>query len=61
MKAPYDEVYVTCPICGGSGYVIDKDGDEVRCDMCDGRGEVERDEPAYKAWLYDHYGPDEDY
>ena len=45
MKAPYDEVYETCPICGGSGYVLDEEGNEVECEMCEGRGEVERDDP----------------
>lgn len=60
MKAPYDEVYEKCPICDGSGFVLDKDGDLVECEMCEGSGEVERDNPRYKEWLYDHYGPDED-
>ena len=55
MKAPYDEVYETCPICGGCGYVLDKDGEAVECDMCEGNGEVEVDDPKYKEWLYDHY------
>ena len=55
-KAPYDEVYETCPICGGSGYVLTEDGDEVECSMCEGRGEVEVDDPAYREWLEDHYG-----
>lgn len=55
MKAPYDEVYETCPICGGSGYVLDEEGNEVECDMCEGYGTVEVDDPKYKEWLYDHY------
>lgn len=55
MKAPYDEVYETCPICGGSGYVLDEDGNYVECEMCEGYGTVEVDDPKYKEWLYDHY------
>jgi len=57
-KAPYDEVYDVCPICQGSGYVIDKDGNEVECEMCEGRGEVERDDPKYKEWRFDSYSYD---
>lgn len=55
-KAPYDETYVVCPICGGSGYVLGEDGEEMECEMCEGRGEVEVDDPAYKDWLFENYG-----
>lgn len=58
MKAPYDEVYDTCPICGGSGYVINDEGDECECSMCGGRGECERDDPTYKEWVREHYSDD---
>ena len=55
-KAPYDETYVVCPICGGSGYVLGEDGEEMECEMCEGRGEVEVDDTAYKDWLFENYG-----
>ena len=43
-------------ICGGSGYVLGEDGEEMECEMCEGRGEVEVDDPAYKDWLFENYG-----
>lgn len=55
MKDPTFEVMFTCPICGGVGYLTDEDG-EHECGMCSGSGEVEKDNPEYKEWLYDHYG-----
>lgn len=55
-KAPYDEVYYVCPICGGEGTIIDEYGDEECCPMCRGRGEVEEDDPEYREWCDEHYG-----
>lgn len=39
---------VECPMCGGSGYVVEDDGARDWCDECGASGEVE---PAYAAKL----------
>lgn len=31
---------MVCPQCHGNGYVIDDDGQQGNCDVCDAQGEV---------------------
>ena len=56
MKDPTTEYYHKCPICGGVGYNFNEDGESEECWMCDGNGEVEKDDPRYREWREAHYG-----
>ena len=31
---------ITCPVCGGDGFIECDDGSEVQCDRCNGTGRV---------------------
>lgn len=63
MKAPYDEVYHTCPLCGGTGWsdealetLTEQDRSDMNykqrlewsCDVCEGNGKIE--EEQYKDY-----------
>ena len=53
--------YVECPFCNGTGIIIDEEGNEETCPHCDGAGDLPPDDPDYREWLYENYGPDDEY